>query len=93
MLVIAHHQILDTERFWSTTKAAGENPPSGFKLHLTYPSMNMQIGTCLWEVPSIGAIREFLDEKVGAASKNFFYEVNRKASIGLPTQQRAALKN
>ena len=93
MLVIAHHHIFDTEKFWSTTKAAEENPPVGFKLHLVYPSKNMKIGTCLWEVPSIGAIQQFLNEKVGSASTNFCYPVNHQASIGLPASAMSAINN
>jgi hypothetical protein len=84
MFVIAHHHIQDTEKFWSTAKAVGENLPFGFKLHLIYPAMDMKIGTCLWEAPSVGAVQEFLDENVGSFSRNFCYEVNQKASIGLP---------
>ena len=93
MLVIAHHQIHDTEKFWSTANAIGENLPYGFKLHVVYPSMDMKIGTCLWEAPSVGAIHEFLDENVGSFSKNFYYEVNHKASIGLPKLTVESVKN
>lgn len=93
MLVIAHHLVLDTEKFWTTTKAAEENPPAGFKLHLIYPSKNMKIGTCLWEVPSIGAIQEYLNEKVGSVSRNFYYPVNHQASIGLPASALPAITN
>ena len=84
MLVIAHHQIQDTEKFWSITNNIGENLPFGFKLHRVYPSMNMKIGTCLWEAPSVGAIHDFIDENVGRFSKNFYYKVNHQGAVGLP---------
>jgi hypothetical protein len=93
MLVIAHHHIQDTEKFWSAAKVVGENLPFGFKLHLVYPSMNMKISTCLWEAPSVGSVQEFLDENVGSVSKNFCYIVNQKASIGLPTLTMDAVIN
>ena len=84
MLIVAHHQIQDSEKFWSAAKAVTENLPIGFKLHSVFPSTDMTIGTCLWEGPSVMAIQEFLDDNVGSISKNFCYEVNQQASIGLP---------
>jgi hypothetical protein len=55
--------------------------------------MNMKIGTCLWEAPSVGAIHDFLDENVGSFSKNFYYEVNHQAAIGLPKSTMEAVDN
>jgi len=93
MLVIAHHHIQDTEKFWSAAKAVTESLPPGFKLHSVFPSMDMQVGTCLWEGPSVMAIQEFLDGNVGSISKNFCYEVNQQASIGLPKMEMEAAVN
>ena len=94
MFVIAHHHIQDTEKFWSAAKAVTESLPSGFKLHSVFPSTDMTIGTCLWEAPSAMAVQEFLDNNVGNVSKNFCYEVNEQASMGLPKMEmEAAIHN
>jgi hypothetical protein len=84
MLVIAHHNIRDPEKFWSSAKAVATSLPPGLKLHSVFPSMDMKTGTCLWEGPSVTDVQEFLDNNVGSVSKNFCYEVNQQASIGLP---------
>ena len=87
MLIIAHHHIQDAEKFWSAAKAVTESLPPGFKLHSVFPSADMQVGTCLWVAPSVMAIQTFLDDNVGSISKNFCYEVNQQASIGLPKME------
>jgi hypothetical protein len=93
MLVIARHDIQDAEKFWSAAKAVTDSLPPGFKLHSVFPSADMQEGTCLWEGPSVTAIQTFLDDNVGSISKNFCYEVNQQASIGLPKMEMEAAVN
>ena len=92
MLVIAHHNIQDPEKFWSEAKAVTTSLPPGLKLHSVFPSMDMKTGTCLWEGPSVTDVQKFLDDNVGSVSKNFCYEVNQQASMGLPkmTMEAAA---
>jgi hypothetical protein len=95
MLVIAQHNIQDTEKFWSSAKEVATSLPPGIKLHSVFPSMDMKIGTCLWEAPSVEDVQEFLDKNVGDVSKNFCYEVNQQASMGAPqtAMETAAANN
>ncbi|MDQ6756893.1 MAG: hypothetical protein M3004_08150 [Bacteroidota bacterium] len=92
MLVIAHHDIQDSEKFWGAAKDIGSMLPSGFKLHSVFPSTDMKAGTCVWEAPSVNDVQKFLDDNVGSVSKNTCYEVNESAAMGAPaTAMEAAV--
>lgn len=82
MLVIAHHDIQDPEKFWAGAKEMVL--PSHLKIHSVFPSTDMKTGTCVWEAPSANDVQSFLDESVGSISKNACYEVNEDAAIGAP---------
>lgn len=93
MLVIAHHNIQDTEKFWSAAKDITSGMPSHLKLHSVFPSKDMKTGTCVWEAPSASDVQKFLDDNVGNVSKNYCYEVNEDASVGLPKKSMEAANN
>ena len=84
MIIIAHHNISDPEGFWAAAKEVTANLPGGFKLHAVYPSEDGKTGTCIWEAATVGEVQQFLNENAGKFAKNFCYEVNVKASMGLP---------
>jgi hypothetical protein len=82
MLVIAHHDIQDAEKFWAGAKEM--TLPSHLKIHSVFPSTDLMTGTCVWEAPSANDVQKFLDENVGSISKNTCYEVNEAAAMGTP---------
>ena len=84
MLVIAQHDISNPDEFWAAAKEVTSSLPSTLKLHSVFPSKDMKTGTCIWEAPAVGDVQNFLDDKVGRVSKNFCYEVNEEAAMGLP---------
>ena len=84
MLIIAQHDIQDTEKFWAAAQSINAILPSHLKVHSVFPSMDMRTGTCVWEAPSVEEVQKFLDDNVGSISKNFCYQVNEAASVGLP---------
>ncbi len=88
MLVIAHHNIHDTESFWNITQEKMKKLPKELKLHAVYPSADLRTGTCIWEADSVHEIQTFIDEYSGRFSNNLCYEVNAEESFGLPTQKR-----
>lgn len=90
MLVIAHHDIQDPEKFWSSAQQLTASMPSGLKLHSVYPSADMKTGTCVWEGSSVAEIQKFIDDGVGNVSKNTCYEVNEAAAMGTPKMEAAA---
>jgi hypothetical protein len=90
MLVIAHHDINNADEFWSVAEDVTSSLPSTLKLHGVFPSKDMKTGTCIWEAPAVEDVQNFLDDKVGRVSKNFCYEVNEEAAMGLPKLAMAA---
>lgn len=90
MLVIAQHVISDTDKFWSSAREIGSSLPSNLKLHSVFPSKDMQTGTCIWEADSTANVQRFLDENLGEISKNYCYEINEDAAIGLPESMETA---
>ena len=93
MLIIAHHNIQDTEKFWSAAQAIPSALPAHIKLHSVIPSVDMKTGTCLWEGPSVEEIQKLVDDNVGDISKTFCYEVNQPFSMGLPQAAMVAANN
>ncbi len=84
MLVIAHHQISDPDKFWAKAKEVTTSLPPNFKLHSVFPSTDGMTGTCVWEVPSVNEVQKFLDDGTGDVSENVCYEVNLEAAMGAP---------
>ncbi|HMJ47277.1 MAG TPA: hypothetical protein VK498_08105 [Ferruginibacter sp.] len=93
MLVIAHHNISDPEKFWNTAKTVTSGMPSNLKLHSVYPSADGKTGTCLWEASTAEDVQKFLDKMTGDTAKNFCYEVNEREAVGIPTFAVDALHN
>lgn len=93
MLIIAHHNIQDSEKFWKEAKAITSNMPSHLKLHSVYPSTDLKTGTCVWEAPAVNDVQKFLDDNVGDVSKNYCYEVDEAAAFGLPKFKAEAIHN
>jgi hypothetical protein len=93
MLVIAHHNIQNTEKFWATAKTLTNVLPPNLKLHSVFPSTDLKTGTCIWEAPSVHDVQKFLDDSVGNISRNFCYEVNVAAAVGLPKIAMEAANN
>jgi len=84
MLIIAHHQVSNPEKFWSTAKEVTKNLPLHLKLHGVYASKDQKTGTCVWEAGSNADVQHYLDRVLGKFAKNFCYEVDMKESFGLP---------
>jgi hypothetical protein len=84
MLIIAHHNVNDPEKFWGAAKELAKSLPDNLKLHSVYPSSDGKLGTCLWEAETTREVQEFLDKNAGQWAKNLCYELNVEQSIGLP---------
>ncbi|HLG41521.1 MAG TPA: hypothetical protein VI461_17705 [Chitinophagaceae bacterium] len=84
MLIIAHHNISNPEKFWNAAKEITNQLPANLKLHGVYPAKDQKTGTCLWEANTVQEVQQFLDKHTGSLAKNFCYEVNVKDAVGLP---------
>ena len=80
MYIVAQHRIKDPARFWS----ANPQGPGAPTLHAAYPSNDKTNGVCLWESDSIDALRDSLDNLVGDAAVNTYFEVDAGVAVGLP---------
>jgi hypothetical protein len=86
MYLVVVHNISDPEKFWSTAQTAIETGgiPDTIKLHATYPDPTGTKAVCLWEASSVEAVKDFLEDAVGAVSNNEYFEVAEQNAIGLP---------
>jgi hypothetical protein len=80
MYIVAEHRVKDPDRFWS----ASPQGPGAPRLQAAYPSLDKAKGVCLWEADSIDALRESLDQLVGDAAENTFFEIDAGSAVGLP---------
>ena len=94
MLVIAQHtNITDPAAFWAKAQSVVGATPAGTSVLSVFPSQDGKTGTCIWEAASVMDVQKFLDDNVGSVSKNFCYEVNQQASMGLPQMAMEAFNN
>jgi hypothetical protein len=84
MLVIAHHNISNPERFWSVAAEVTKELPGNLKVLSVFPATDTKTGTCLWQADSVQEVQDFLDKNAGQYARNFCYEVNEAKSLGLP---------
>ena len=87
MYIVAQHRINDPARFWS----ASPQGPGAPSLQAAYPSLDKTRGVCLWESDSIDALRVSLDQLVGDAAENTFFEVDAGSAFGLPERTAASV--
>jgi hypothetical protein len=80
--IVADHFVSDAERFWSAAAAAVPNLPAGVTLHATYPQHDGSRAICLSEAESLETVRKLLEDGVGSAARNEFFE----ATLGTPSR-------
>jgi hypothetical protein len=86
MYIAVVHDITDPEKFWDVSRTAVEQGgiPEGFTLHGSYPNTDGTRAVCLWETGSVETMKGFLEQAVGAFSKNEYFEVAPDKAMGLP---------
>lgn len=60
-----------------------DGAPAGVRGLQFYPSRDGATATCLWEAPSLEAVRGYVDSTLGDASDNTFYEVDAEQSFAV----------
>ncbi len=84
MFITVIHRISDPDKFESSAKTATEAIPSHLKLHQYLSGADRKTATCLWEAPSVEAVKEFLEPVVGNVCRNEYVPLNEEAAFGLP---------
>ena len=84
MLVGVKHKIDDPQKFWGAAQESIPNAPEGMRLIQAFPNKEMNSAICLWESPSVQALKDFVEPQVSDISDNEYFEVNTENAIGLP---------
>jgi hypothetical protein len=89
--IVAIHDVSDPDRFWGAAGEALAQLLPGVTLLTTYPQHDGARAVCLWEAPSVDAVREIVDTGAGDSSRNEYFEVDPQhpGTRGLPTQAAA----
>ena len=90
MHVVVQHRITDSEKFFSANaeEVAGGGPP-GVSGQQFFPSQDRSVAVCLWETPSIDALRDYLDPATAGMSANTYFEIDEERALGLPAPAAA----
>lgn len=81
MYIAVRHEISDPQSFWG--KAAKFAIPPEIRLLSSFPNNDGSKGNCLWEADSIDQVESFIESNLGEYSKNEYFEVNTKSSVGI----------
>ena len=92
MHVSVHHDITNPQQWEQVTqkmKTAVEQGriPQGLKGLMYLPSADGRKADCLWEAQSVEMLRSFLDQEIGTAARNDYFQINSQAAFGLPGQE------
>ncbi len=91
MHISVHHKITDPQKWGQTTKnimAMTEQGrlPQGLKGLMYLPGMDGHRADCLWEAPSLEALKSFLDRESGSGAKNEYFQIDDAKAFGLSGQ-------
>ena len=85
MNVVVQHRITDPEKFFSMDAGeVGGGGPPGTQVRQFFPYKDGSAAICLWEAPSIDALRDYLDPATAGAAENAYFEVDSERAMGLP---------
>jgi hypothetical protein len=91
MYVVVNHAISDTSRFWAAAESVTSGLPAGLKVIHTFPSPDGRKAVCVWEAPSVDAVRSFLDPVTTGMARNDYFEAPNKEGMAMPTLTGAAV--
>jgi hypothetical protein len=84
MQVAVIHRIKDQDAFFSNIEEAmKEGPPEGLELPASATSKDRATMICLWEAPSVDAVREAVESVVGDSADNEYLEAEY-VGVGAP---------
>jgi hypothetical protein len=89
MHVSVHHTITAPQKWEQVTRkmlAMVEQGrlPQGCKGLMYLPGSDGRKADCVWEAPSVDALRSFLDREIGTAATNDYFQINTEAAFGIP---------
>ena len=77
MYVTVIHRVSDPQAFMKAEdEAVAAGLPAGFSLPVHAATHDHGVGICIWEGPSVEAVRELVESVVGPFSKNEYFEMS-----------------
>lgn len=85
MYVVVLHRFNDSAVAFARGErlVKNEGAPAGVQGLQFYPSRDGTAAACLWEAPSVQAVRDYVDATLGDASENECYEINPEQSFAV----------
>jgi hypothetical protein len=81
MYVGVIHRISDAEGFQQAEEQALDaGLPEGFELPVHAANSDHSLGICIWEGPSVDAVRDLVESVVGEFSENEYHEMEVEGS-------------
>ena len=93
MYVIAHHRVIDSEKFFADPAGVAKNAPAGVHARQFCPGQDRTEAVCLWEADSIDAVSDYLDAITVGVAENTYFEVAEELSLGLPDSARSSVSS
>ena len=81
MYVAAIHRISDPDKFFAVAQEALAALPEGLKVDQMLPSVDGSNALCVWQAPSVQAVREFVDGASNGLAVNEFFEVSAEQAM------------
>lgn len=88
MFVAIYHEIHDQELFKEKVNLMAP-PPESLRRHQFLTATHLTRAACLWEAPSVDALRDYIDPQLEPASTQTYIQVNEERAVGLPERQLA----
>lgn len=89
MYVSVHHTVRDPASFQTRGDQLRQGGPEGLTPLQFLPDGHGRRAVCLWEAPSVDAVREYVDRCLGDASDQEYFAVAEQHAFGLPAAARA----
>jgi hypothetical protein len=83
MFVAIYHEIHDQAEFKQKVNAMAP-PPQELQRHQFFTATDLSRAACLWEAPTVDALRDYIDSSLEPASTQTYFAVNEQRAVGLP---------
>ena len=84
MYMIVQHSISDPVNFLHRAEELNKKLPADIKLHHVFSAPDGTKAVCVWEAPTIAAVKAILEPATAQFGRNEYYEVPNKEGIVLP---------
>jgi hypothetical protein len=90
-IVLVQHRINDPDAFFAKSEEVIGNAPAGVGPRQFCPSEDHRTAVCLWEGPSVDAVRDYVDSVSHGIAENTYYVVDEQSAFGIPEQAAASV--